>query len=204
MAFWATWTYSTSGVRIVRAFGQNTWCKYAAFPFWLKNVINGTDRTELPFRCLDTCNTPVKSHVKSHSQLEISLVLQNFDEYIGAIVATLWCTSRCQMCVRLNRFCGYFSSPESGREYEPHSGVGGEETARNGTRSSRSRNKVSWGRYLKQHAGWFFSLVPPSFSTKKKTPKQPITAFLCNRIYWNSGCDWLNANFLFGIEIGGY
>ena len=52
--------------------------------------------------------------------------------------------------------------------------------------------------------GWFLSLVPPNFITKKKTAKQPITAFLSNRIYWNSSCDWLISNFLLGTEIGGY
>ena len=49
-----------------------------------------------------------------------------------------------------------------------------------------------------------FSLVPPNFSTKKKTAKQSIMAFLSNRIYWNSSCDWLIGNFLFGTKIGGY
>ena len=39
--------------------------------------------------------------------------------------------------------------------------------------------------------GWFLSLVPPNFSTKKKTTKQPIAAFLSISIYWNSSCDRL-------------
>ena len=39
--------------------------------------------------------------------------------------------------------------------------------------------------------GWFFSLVPPNFSTKKKTTKQPIAAFLSISIYWTSSCDRL-------------
>ena len=35
-----------------------------------------------------------------------------------------------------------------------------------------------------------------------KKAKQPIRACLSNRIYWNSSCDWLIGNFLFGTEIG--
>ena len=52
--------------------------------------------------------------------------------------------------------------------------------------------------------GGFFSMVPPNFSTNKKTTKQPITAFLSKKIYWNSICHWLIGNFPFGTEIGGY
>ena len=33
--------------------------------------------------------------------------------------------------------------------------------------------------------------ISPNFSTKKKTANQPITAFLINKIYWNSSCVWL-------------
>ena len=50
----------------------------------------------------------------------------------------------------------------------------------------------------------FSSLVPPNFSTDKKTAKQPITAFLSNRIYRNSSSDWLIVNFLFGTKIRWY
>ena len=45
---------------------------------------------------------------------------------------------------------------------------------------------------------------PPISVPKKKNAKQPITAFLSNRIYRNSSSDWLVGSFLFGIEIGGY
>ena len=60
----------------------------------------------------------------------------------------------------------------------------------------------SW--WIKQNTGWFFSLVPPNISTNKKTAMQPIMAFLRNRIYRNSSCDWLIGNFLFGTEMRGY
>ena len=56
---------------------------------------------------------------------------------------------------------------------------------------------------LSLNTGWSLSLVPPNFSTKKKTAKQPITAFLSNRISWNSSSDWLLGGFIFGNEIGG-
>ena len=38
-------------------------------------------------------------------------------------------------------------------------------------------------------ASLFHSNSPLHFSTKKKTAYQPITAFLINKIYWNSSCD---------------
>ena len=44
-----------------------------------------------------------------------------------------------------------------------------------------------------------FSTVPTQF---QKTANQPITAFLITKIYWNSSCDWLISDFLFGTEIG--
>ena len=45
---------------------------------------------------------------------------------------------------------------------------------------------------------WWFLTSPPNFSTIKNH-HQPITAFLINKIYWNSCCDWLIGDFLFGI-----
>ena len=44
---------------------------------------------------------------------------------------------------------------------------------------------------------------PPNFSTKKKIAKQPITAFLSYRIFWNYSCGWLIGSFLFATEIRG-
>ena len=57
--------------------------------------------------------------------------------------------------------------------------------------------------------GDFLTAPPPQkkikkITTKKKTANQPITAFLINKIYWNSSCDWLIGGFLFGTKnLGG-
>ena len=50
------------------------------------------------------------------------------------------------------------------------------------------------------HTGWFFSLVPPNFSTKNKTAKQPITAAVPVYPPSKKGRDWLLGGFLFGTE----
>ena len=52
--------------------------------------------------------------------------------------------------------------------------------------------------------GWFFHWYLSISVPKRKPAKQPITAFLSNRIYRNSSSDWLAGSFLFGTEIGGY
>ena len=43
---------------------------------------------------------------------------------------------------------------------------------------------------------------PPQFQYQKENCQAANQAFLSNRIYWNSSCDWLIGNFLFGTEIG--
>ena len=50
----------------------------------------------------------------------------------------------------------------------------------------------------------FFLLVPPNFSTKKKTANQPIRAAVPVNPVTKKGCDWLLGSFLFGTEIGEY
>ena len=50
--------------------------------------------------------------------------------------------------------------------------------------------------YIRDVTGRFFHWYPP-ISLQKNPAKQPITAFLSNRIYWNNSCDWLIGNFLF-------
>ena len=50
----------------------------------------------------------------------------------------------------------------------------------------------------------FFLLVPPNFSTKKKTANQPIRAAVPVNPVTKKGCDWLLDSFLIGTEIGGY
>ena len=52
--------------------------------------------------------------------------------------------------------------------------------------------------------GWFFSLVPPIFSTKKKIANQPITAAVPVNPVTKEGRDWLLGGFLFSTEIGEY
>ena len=51
--------------------------------------------------------------------------------------------------------------------------------------------------------GFFFSLVPPNFSTKKKTANQPIRAAAPVNPLTKKGRDWLLSMFFFGTEIGG-
>ena len=57
---------------------------------------------------------------------------------------------------------------------------------------------------LCQNTGWFFSLVPPNFSTKMKIANQPITAAVPVYPVTKKGRDWLLGSFLIGIEIRGY
>ena len=52
--------------------------------------------------------------------------------------------------------------------------------------------------------GWFFSLVPPDFSTINKNVNQPITAAVQVNPVTKKGRDWLLGGFLFGTEIVGY
>ena len=43
----------------------------------------------------------------------------------------------------------------------------------------------------------FFSLVPPDFSTKKKTANQPIRAAVLINLFTKKGHDWLLGGFSF-------
>ena len=49
----------------------------------------------------------------------------------------------------------------------------------------------------------FFLLVPPNFNTEKKTAKQPITAFLSNRISGTAAVIGLLVIFILVLTLGG-
>ena len=50
------------------------------------------------------------------------------------------------------------------------------------------------------NTGWFFSLVPPGFSTKKKTANQPIRAAVLINLFTKKGHDWLLGGFYFWCQ----
>ena len=53
------------------------------------------------------------------------------------------------------------------------------------------------GQRVVAYTGWFFSLVPPDFSTKKKTANQPIRAAVLINPFTKKGHDWLLGGFSF-------
>ena len=57
-----------------------------------------------------------------------------------------------------------------------------------------------WRSYILNHTGWFFLLVRPNVSAKKKNFVQPMRIFCTLRISWNRISDWLSIVFHFGTE----
>ena len=56
--------------------------------------------------------------------------------------------------------------------------------------------KMAW--IARIGTGWFFWLVLPNFSAKKKNVVQPMRIFCTSRISWNRISDWLPTVFHFG------
>ena len=58
-----------------------------------------------------------------------------------------------------------------------------------------------WFLIMLIQGGFLTAAPPPHFQYQKENRQsQP---FVFNKIYWNSSCDWLIGDFLFGTKIGG-